>query len=79
MLECSISSKISLAFYKSYEHANASADRGIGSKGYTEKTVDFVTVPRSINKTDAVSLISASGSIRAAVNARREEITVAGG
>ena len=31
-------------------------------------------MPRSINKTDAVSLVSAFGSIRAAVNARPEEI-----
>ena len=31
-------------------------------------------MPRSINKTDALSLVSAFGSIRAAVNARPEEI-----
>jgi DNA excision repair protein ERCC-1 len=68
-----------LELYKSYEHANASAIRGTESKGYAEKMVDFVTVPRSINKTDAVSLISAFGSIRAAVNARPEEIAVVGG
>jgi DNA excision repair protein ERCC-1 len=68
-----------LELYKSYEHANASAIRGTESKGYGEKMVDFVTVPRSINKTDAVSLVSAFGSIRAAVNARPEEIAVVGG
>jgi DNA excision repair protein ERCC-1 len=68
-----------LELYKSYEHANASAIRGTESKGYAEKMVDFVTVPRSINKTDAVSLVSAFGSIRAAVNARPEEIAVVGG
>ncbi|KAE8453612.1 hypothetical protein EG329_009123 [Mollisiaceae sp. DMI_Dod_QoI] len=68
-----------MELYKSYEHANASAIRGAESKGYAEKMVDFVTVPRSINKTDAVSLVSAFGSIRAAVNARPEEIAVVGG
>jgi DNA excision repair protein ERCC-1 len=68
-----------LELYKSYEHANANAIRGTESKGYAEKMVDFVTVPRSINKTDAVSLVSAFGSVRAAVNARPEEIAVVGG
>lgn len=68
-----------LELYKSYEHANASAIRGTESKGYAEKMVDFVTVPRSINKTDAVSLVSAFGSIKAAVNARPEEVAVVGG
>ena len=33
-----------------------------------------MTVPRSVNKTDAVSLVSAFGSVRAAVNAQPEQI-----
>ncbi|KAI9051268.1 hypothetical protein LZ554_005369 [Drepanopeziza brunnea f. sp. 'monogermtubi'] len=68
-----------LELYKSYEHANASAIRGTESKGYAEKMVDFVTVPRSINKTDAVSIVSAFGSIKGAINARPEEVAVVGG
>ena len=68
-----------LELYKSYEHANAGAIRGTESKGYADKMVEFVTVPRSINKTDAVSLVSAFGSIKAAVNAMPEEIAVVGG
>ncbi|TVY18332.1 Mating-type switching protein swi10 [Lachnellula arida] len=68
-----------LELYKSYEHANAGAIKGTESKGYAEKMVEFMTVPRSINKTDAVSLVSAFGSVRAAVNARPEEIAVVGG
>lgn len=68
-----------LELYKSYEHANAGAIRGTESKGYADKMVEFVTVPRSINKTDAVSLVSAFGSVRGAVNARPEEIAVVGG
>jgi DNA excision repair protein ERCC-1 len=68
-----------LELYKSYEHANAGAIRGVESQGYAEKMVDFVTVPRGINKTDAVSLVSAFGSIRQAVNARPEEVAIIGG
>lgn len=68
-----------LELYKSYEHANPSAIRGTESKGYADKMVDFVTVPRSINKTDAVTLVSAFGSLKAAVNARSEEVAVVGG
>lgn len=68
-----------LELYKSYEYANASAIRGIESKGYADKMVEFVTIPRSINKTDAVSLVSAFGSLRGAVNARPEEVAVIGG
>jgi DNA excision repair protein ERCC-1 len=68
-----------LELYKSYEHANAGAIRGVESKGYADKMVEFVTVPRSINKTDAVSLVSAFGSVRAAVNARPEEVAIVGG
>lgn len=36
--------------------------------------IDFVTTPRSINKTDAVSLVSQFGSLRTAVNARHEDV-----
>jgi DNA excision repair protein ERCC-1 len=65
--------------YKSYERADANAIKGVESKSYAEKMVDFVTVPRSINKTDAVSIVSAFGSIKAAVNARPEEVSVVSG
>lgn len=69
-----------LELYKSYEHANPSAIRGTGQgTSYADKLVEFITVPRSINKTDAVSLVSAFGSVRAAVNARPEEIAVVSG
>lgn len=63
-----------LELYKSYEHASPTSIRAHQATSYSEKLVEFITVPRSINKTDAVSLVSASGSIRAAVNARPEEI-----
>ena len=63
-----------LELYKSYEHASPTSIRAHQATSYAEKLVEFITVPRSINKTDAVSLVSAFGSIRAAVNARPEEI-----
>ena len=63
-----------LELFKSYEHASPSSIRAHQATSYSEKVVEFITVPRSINKTDAVSLVSAFGSVRAAVNARPEEI-----
>ena len=63
-----------LELYKSYEHASPTSIRAHQATTYSEKLVEFITVPRSINKTDAVSLVSAFGTIRAAVNARPEQI-----
>jgi DNA excision repair protein ERCC-1 len=69
-----------LELYKSYEHANANAIKGASQgNSYADKLVEFITVPRSINKTDAVSLVSAFGSLRAAINARPEEISTVSG
>ncbi|KAL8745996.1 MAG: hypothetical protein Q9190_001922 [Brigantiaea leucoxantha] len=63
-----------LELYKSYEHASPTAIRAHQSTSYRDKLIEFVTVPRSINQTDATSLISAFGSVKAAVNASPEEI-----
>ncbi|MCJ1383245.1 ssDNA endonuclease and repair protein rad10 [Xylographa soralifera] len=60
--------------YKSFENASASAIRQTQGTGYAERMVEFVTTPRSINKADAVGLVSAFGSVRAAVNAVPEEV-----
>lgn len=68
-----------LELYKSYEHAGFAAIRGAQSQTYAEKLVDFVTVPRAVNKADAVALVSTFGSVRAAVNADPETIGVIGG
>lgn len=68
-----------LELYKSYEFANHSAIREQRGTSYAERMVDFVTTPRAINKTDAVALVSAFGSLRGALNARPEEIAVVGG
>lgn len=63
-----------LELYKSYEHASPTSIRAHQATSYSEKLIEFITVPRSINRTDALSLVSAFGSVRAAVNARPEEI-----
>lgn len=68
-----------LELYKSYEHASPSSIRAHQATSYADKMTEFITIPRSVNKTDAVGLVSAFGSVRAAVNARPEEIgTIAG-
>lgn len=63
-----------LELYKTYEHASPASIRAHQATSYSEKLIEFITVPRSINKTDAVGLVSAFGSLRAAINARPEEI-----
>lgn len=68
-----------LELFKSYEHANPTAIKSHQSTSYADKLVDFITVPRSINKTDAVTLVSAFGSVRGAINARPEEVAVVSG
>ncbi|MCJ1287863.1 ssDNA endonuclease and repair protein rad10 [Xylographa opegraphella] len=60
--------------YKSFENASASAIRQTQGTGYADRMVEFVTTPRSINKADAVGLVSAFGSVRAAINAAPEEV-----
>ncbi|KAI0869332.1 restriction endonuclease type II-like protein [Hypoxylon argillaceum] len=68
-----------IELYKSYEHANFSAIKGQQATGYAEKLVEFVTVPRGINKADAISLVSAFGSIKNAVNGDPEQVAIIGG
>jgi len=40
---------------------------------------EFITVPRGVNKTDAMSLVSSFGSVRTAVNANPEEVLLVAG
>ncbi|KAK3333792.1 DNA repair protein rad10 [Cercophora scortea] len=68
-----------LELYKSYEHANFAAIRGQQATSYAEKLVEFVTVPRSINKADAVALVSTFGSLKHAINADPEQVSIVGG
>jgi DNA excision repair protein ERCC-1 len=68
-----------LELFKSYQHASPNSIKAHQSTSYSDKLVEFITVPRSINKTDAVGLVSSFGSVRAAVNARPEEIGLIAG
>jgi DNA excision repair protein ERCC-1 len=70
-----------LELYKSYEnHAGGfAAIRGQQATGYAERLVEFVTVPRAVNKADAVALVGTFGSLRNAINADPETIGVVGG
>lgn len=68
-----------LELYKSYEHASFGAIRGAQATSYAERLVEFVTVPRAVNKADAVALVSTFGSLRAAVNADPETVGIIGG
>ena len=63
-----------LELFKTYENAAPTSIKVHQSTSYADRLQDFVTTPRSINKTDAVSLVSQFGSIRTAVNARYEDV-----
>lgn len=68
-----------LELFKSSEHAQPTAIRTQQAQSYKESLVEFVTVPRSINKSDAASLISMFGSLQAAINAQPEQISAVPG
>jgi DNA excision repair protein ERCC-1 len=68
-----------LELYKSSENAQPTAIRTQQPQSYKESLVEFVTVPRSINKSDAASLISTFGSLQNAVNAQPEQISAVPG
>ncbi|KAJ9196834.1 hypothetical protein DTO164E3_6083 [Paecilomyces variotii] len=68
-----------LELFKSSENAQPTAIRSQQAQSYQESLIEFVTVPRSINKSDAASLISNFGSLQAAVNAQPEQISMVPG
>ena len=68
-----------LELYKMYEHTAPTSIRAPQASNYSESMVDFITTPRSINKTDAVSLVSNFGSLRTAINAQPEEVALVAG
>lgn len=65
-----------LELFKSYEHASPASIRAHQAESYRESLTEFITTPRSINKTDAASLISNYGTLRAAINAQPEELAL---
>ena len=68
-----------LELFKSSENAQPTAIRTQQAQSYKESLVEFVTTPRSINKSDAASLISTFGSLQNAVNAQPEQISAVPG
>jgi len=68
-----------LELYKTYENAPATAIKAPQSTNHGDKLIEFITTPRSINKTDALGLVSNFGSVRTAVNAKPEEILMIAG
>ena len=68
-----------LELFKTFEHAAPTSIKAQQSQSYSEKLIDFITVPRSINKTDALGLISNFGSVRTAINAGPDEIGLIAG
>lgn len=64
-----------LELFKTFENAAPTAIKQHQSSSYSDRMVQFITTPRSVNKTDAVSLVMQFGSVRTAVNARHEDIS----
>jgi DNA excision repair protein ERCC-1 len=68
-----------LELFKTYEHAAPTSIKGHQSTNFSDRMVNFVTVPRSVNKTDALGIVSNFGSIRTAINAQPEDISLIAG
>ncbi|OOF97691.1 hypothetical protein ASPCADRAFT_513376 [Aspergillus carbonarius ITEM 5010] len=68
-----------LELFKSSENSQPTAIRTQQAQSYKESLVEFVTTPRSINKSDAASLISTFGSLQNAINAQPEQISAVPG
>src|ERR1700760_66058 len=68
-----------LELFKTYEHAAPTSIKGHQSTNFSDRLVEFVTVPRSVNKTDALGLVSNFGTIRTAINAQPEEVSLIAG
>lgn len=68
-----------LELFKQFEHAAPTSIRSHQSTSYHDRMTEFITTPRSINKTDALGLVSNFGSIRTAMNARPEEVALVAG
>jgi len=68
-----------LELFKSFENAAPTSIRTHQSTNYSDRLEEFITVPRGVNKTDAMSLVSSFGSIRTAVNASPEEVLLVAG
>jgi DNA excision repair protein ERCC-1 len=68
-----------LETFKSYEHTPPTLIKQHAGTSYKDHLIEFATTPRSINKTDAVSLVTNFGSLKRAINAQPEDIAMIGG
>ncbi|OLL24669.1 Asparagine synthetase domain-containing protein [Neolecta irregularis DAH-3] len=68
-----------LETFKSYEMAQPTLIMEKQAPDYASRIIDTLTSVRSVNKADALSLISNFGSLRNAMNAIPEEILMIGG
>ena len=64
-----------LELFKSCENAAPTGIKAQKAATFADNLVEFITVPRSINKTDAVGIVSNFGSVRTSVNARPEDLS----
>jgi DNA excision repair protein ERCC-1 len=64
-----------LELFKSSEHAQPTAIRTQQAQSYRESVIEFITTPRTVNKSDAASLMSTFGSLQTAINAQPEQIS----
>ena len=65
--------------YKAYEHKSSDALQQPGASDYLSQVVACLTAVRSVNKTDAVTLLSTFGSVRGIVAAGDDEVRLCPG
>lgn len=68
-----------LESYKSFERTPPTLIQEKQSNDYASRIVEVFTQIRSVNKVDAVSLVTTFGSVRAAINASPDEVLMISG
>ncbi|CAG09274.1 unnamed protein product, partial [Tetraodon nigroviridis] len=68
-----------LETYKSYEKKPADALKEQVEKDYLSKVTDCLTTVKSINKTDAITLLSTFSSVEGIMNASKEDLVLCPG
>lgn len=68
-----------LETYKSYEKKPADLLKEQVEKDYLSKVTDCLTTVKSINKTDAITLLSAFSSVEGIINASKEDLVLCPG
>ncbi|KAF8538596.1 restriction endonuclease type II-like protein, partial [Trichophaea hybrida] len=68
-----------LETFKMYEHTPPTSIMEKVSEDYGTRMIEVFTRVRGVNKTDAVTLVSTFGSVRAAINASPEEVMMISG